>query len=64
MLEDLFGVDPPEDKYMRAADYVEGAWSILTGISANRSMATGAPVKVDDLVTGLAEPDFPEMPEW
>jgi len=64
LLEDLFGVDPPEDKYMRAADYVEGAWSILTGISANRSMATGAPVKVDDLVTGLAEPDFPEMPEW
>ncbi len=64
LLEDLFATDPPPDKCMRAADYVEGAWSILTGVSANRSMATGAPVKVDDIVTGLAEPDFPEMPEW
>ncbi len=64
LLEDLFAAAPPPDKYMRAAGYVQGAWSILTGVSANRSMATGAPVKVDDIITGLAEPDFPEMPEW
>ncbi|MHC4251366.1 MAG: Gfo/Idh/MocA family protein [Planctomycetota bacterium] len=64
LLEGIFSPDPPEDKYLRAADQVQGAWSILTGIAANESMRTGEPVKTDSLVTGLAEPVFPEMPEW
>jgi hypothetical protein len=29
---------------------VDGAWSILTGIAANRSIRTGLPVDVESLV--------------
>lgn len=49
LLRDLF-VGDQEDPLGRAADHVAGARSILTGIAANRSMATGTPVQVDDLV--------------
>ena len=61
MIADIFG-DTPADPLKRAADYVQGAYSILTGVAANKSMATGAPVDVAELVTNLPEPDFPEMP--
>ena len=46
---DIFG-DPQPDPYHRAADHLAGARSILTGIAANLSFATGQPVLVDDLV--------------
>ncbi|KAK1765434.1 hypothetical protein QBC33DRAFT_621220 [Phialemonium atrogriseum] len=49
LLNDLFGT-PVEDKYNRAASHVDGALSILTGIAANKSISTGQPVKVDELV--------------
>ena len=49
LLNDLFGTPVP-DPLKRAAGHVDGAWSILTGIAANRSMRTGLPVQVDDLV--------------
>ena len=49
LLEDLFG-EPVSDEYMRAASHIDGAASILTGIAANRSMATGEVVKVDDIM--------------
>lgn len=49
MLEDIFG-NPPEDIYKRAASYYDGAKSILTGIAANKSIATGMPVDVESLV--------------
>lgn len=49
MLEALFG-NPPHDPLNRAANHVDGARSILTGIAANKSMATGLPVKVDTLI--------------
>ncbi|AFC28104.1 oxidoreductase domain-containing protein [Paenibacillus mucilaginosus 3016] len=49
LLNDLFG-EPAEDPFRRAADHVDGARSILTGIAANRSIRTGLPVRVDDLV--------------
>jgi len=49
MLDDLFG-EPKEDRFGRAATYVDGAMSILTGIAGNISMRTGRPVLVDDLV--------------
>ena len=49
MLEDLFGTPEP-DPLHRAADYVDGAMSILTGIAANKSIATGLPVNIKDLV--------------
>ena len=43
LLNDIFGTPVP-DKFHRAASYVDGAMSILTGISANRSIASGLPV--------------------
>jgi predicted dehydrogenase len=62
MLRHLFDPNAPEDKYLRAADHRAGAWSILTGVAANRSMERGQPVLIDDLVHGLEEPDCPPMP--
>ena len=50
MLNDIFNPNPPEDPYKRAAGYVDGCMSILTGIAANKSIATGMPVMVKDLV--------------
>ena len=49
LLNDIFGT-PVDDPYKRAAGYIDGAMSILTGISANKSIATGLPVNVLDLV--------------
>lgn len=50
LLEDLFGANPVEDPLKRAASYVDGAMSILTGVAANKSIASGLPVKIKDLV--------------
>lgn len=49
LLNDIFGT-PDYDPLNRAASYVDGATSILTGIAANKSMATGMPVQVKNLV--------------
>jgi predicted dehydrogenase len=50
LLNDLFRGGTP-DPLGRAADHLDGARSILTGIAANRSIARGgAPVDVADLV--------------
>lgn len=49
LLQDMFGT-PVVDRFHRAANHVDGARSILTGIAANRSIRTGQAVKVDDLV--------------
>jgi predicted dehydrogenase len=49
LVQDLFG-DLKADPLHRAADHVDGARSIVTGIAANVSLATGRPVDVDDLV--------------
>lgn len=49
LLNDIFGTPVP-DPLNRAAGYIDGAMSILTGIAANRSIATGMPVNIDDLV--------------
>ncbi len=49
LLNDLFGT-PSHDEFNRAANHVDGARSILTGIAANRSIRTGQAVKVADLV--------------
>jgi predicted dehydrogenase len=62
LLDDLFLPERREDRYLHAADHRAGAYSILTGIAANRSMQTGQPVKVSDLVKGVALPDYPPMP--
>lgn len=62
MLEDIFAAEPPPDRFQRVADERAGAWSILVGIAANRSLETGARVKIAELVPGLEKPDYPAMP--
>ena len=49
LLNDIFGV-PEYDPLNRAASHVDGAMSILTGIAANKSIATGMPINIDTLV--------------
>jgi predicted dehydrogenase len=62
MLEDIFLPSPAPDKYRRAADARAGAASILVGIAANQSMATGRAVDIADLVSGLERPEYAPMP--
>ncbi len=50
MLEQIFHPDPPEDPFSRAASHIDGAASILLGIAANHSIASGRPVDVDQLL--------------
>jgi len=49
LLNDLFG-EAAEDPFQRAANHIDGARSILTGIAANRAIATGMPVHIHSLV--------------
>jgi len=64
LLDDIFGPGPSDDPLRRAAGLAEGCWSILTGVAANISMADGGrPVRVPDLVSGIPEPNWTEMPE-
>jgi predicted dehydrogenase len=49
MLQALFA-PPTDDPLGHAASYVDGAYSILTGIAANKSFETGSPVNVLDLL--------------
>ncbi len=49
LLNDIFGTPEP-DPLKRAASHVDGAMSILTGIAANKSIATGMPVDIKTLV--------------
>lgn len=50
MLEQIFSPTPPADPFHRAASHVDGAASILLGIAANESIATGRPIRTSDLV--------------
>ena len=50
MLDDLFRPGQQNDRFNRAADHVAGVRSILTGVAANRSIASGLPVTIDSLV--------------
>jgi predicted dehydrogenase len=63
MLRDIFDRNRPKDKHKRAADHRAGAWSVLTGIAANHSIAEGKPIRIDELIDGLADPDYPPMPD-
>ena len=49
LLNDLFGI-PEDDPFNRAASHVDGAMSILTGVAANKSIKTGLPVNIKELV--------------
>lgn len=46
----MFSANPPADPLMRSAGHEQGAASLLIGAAANQSMATGEPVKIDDLL--------------
>jgi predicted dehydrogenase len=50
MTRALFGADPGPDPLGRGATERDGALSLLTGLAANESLATGAPVRVADLL--------------
>ncbi|HYG22463.1 MAG TPA: Gfo/Idh/MocA family oxidoreductase [Verrucomicrobiae bacterium] len=62
MLDDLFLPQKPADKYLRAADHRAGAYSILTGVAANRSIRSGKPVEISGLAGDIALPDYAPMP--
>jgi hypothetical protein len=49
LLNDIFGVPEP-DPFNRAASHVDGAMSILTGIAANKSIASGMPIDIASLL--------------
>ncbi|MEQ7125150.1 Gfo/Idh/MocA family oxidoreductase [Actinopolymorpha sp. B11F2] len=53
LLNDLFGEVKEADPLGRAATHVDGAYAMLVGAAANRSFASGLPVRIRDLV------DFP-----
>lgn len=57
MMDNIFG-EAEFDSLERTADYVQGAYSALLGIAANKSMETGQIVTIDDLVKGLPDPGF------
>jgi predicted dehydrogenase len=50
MLEQIFSDSPPADPFARAASHVDGAASILMGIAANESIASGKPIRVSELL--------------
>ena len=50
LLSDLFSGRPEADPLGRAAGLRDGVVSILTGIAANQSFASGQPVRADQLV--------------
>ncbi len=50
MLEQIFHPNPPDDPFHRAASHIDGASSILMGIAANKSIASGQAVNVDELL--------------
>ena len=48
--EQMFSATPPPDLLGLSAGHEQGIASAIIGIAANQSMASGLPVKVDDLV--------------
>jgi len=62
LLDDLFLPEKRDDKYLRAADQRSGAYSILTGVAANLSIANGQLITISDLVQNIDYPNYPGMP--
>ena len=50
MLADIFDPDAPADPLKRKATHIEGAYSVLTGIAAYKSIATDRAVRLKDLL--------------
>ncbi|MFA5043071.1 MAG: Gfo/Idh/MocA family oxidoreductase [Kiritimatiellia bacterium] len=64
LMADVFGAKSGKDRYLRTADYANGAMSILIGAAANKSMRTGQSVKIASLVKGLPPARLPKMKTW
>lgn len=62
LYRDLLAPDGRPDRFLRVADQRAGACSILTGLAANASMASGQEMRIADLAPDLERPDFPPMP--
>ncbi|MBN2211323.1 MAG: hypothetical protein JW709_08000, partial [Sedimentisphaerales bacterium] len=63
MLDDIFG-EGGQDSLGRAADYIQGAYSILVGAAANESIRTGRVIALTDMVTDLPDLTFPSIPSF
>jgi len=50
MLADIFDPNAPADPLKRKADQRDGAYSILVGVAAYRSIQTGKAVRIEDLL--------------
>ena len=50
LLADIFDPNPPADPLGRKASQRDGAYSILVGVAAYRSIDSGLPVKIADLI--------------
>jgi hypothetical protein len=55
MLAELLG-DAGPDPLGCAADHEAGLQALLTGLAANRSLETGRPVSVEELLEEIGEP--------
>jgi predicted dehydrogenase len=64
LMKDLFSANPGPDPLGLRADWRAGAWSILTGIAANRAIRENRVVAIEDLVPDLPLPDYPPAPAW
>ncbi len=62
MLEDIFTPGTVPDPLQRRADQRAGASSVLVGVAANRSIATGSAVRIEDLAGPLERPEFAPNP--
>jgi predicted dehydrogenase len=52
LLEDVFSQNPPADPLRRRASQKDGAYSILIGVAAYRSVQAGRPIRIPDLLDG------------
>ena len=50
LLADVFHPKPPADPLKRKADQRDGAYSVLIGVAAYRSIANGQPIRIADLL--------------
>lgn len=50
MLDHLFDPNAAQDPYGRGSSHIDGAWSILTGIAANASIASGETIHMDSFL--------------
>ncbi len=58
MLEDIFGTKK-NDGLGKYADYIQGSYSILVGIAANKSIDENRPIYLSELIKGLDAPGYP-----